>query len=213
MKYADYATAPTVEQGEALRSLLRKDAASDSDLYSIYIDVAPEYNDPLQKRRGWCNLQAAIRRGKVQVVVIQSMENLYVSEARGYFMLKRLMERGVQIAHKHPRNTLTEDSLMKLATESQLEYFVKNLAVPLITMDDCLVHDGFSSGFICLGTDPSVHPYFSGRHKTMSFPDAVQEYKDNGFFLYRPDKNGWYHVDPVFAGVMYDFFLENFLPF
>lgn len=212
MKYAYYATLPNQEQKESFLWLLGKRAAGDEAFYGAYIDVAPEYNGAIQQRRAWRSLQAAARKGKIQIVVIQSIENFEMGELRAYSMIKRLMEHGIQIALKEPNKILSDDELLKLAVENQADYFMNELAVPLLTMDDCLVDDGYSATYVCLGTDPNVHAYFR-KSESMYFSDALEKYMSTGFYLYRTDKKGWYHIDSVFAQEMYQFFLENLLPF
>lgn len=212
MKYAYYSVVPSQEQKEYALWLLGSRTAGDADFYGTYIDVAPEYNGALQDRRAWRSLQAAVRKGKIQTVVIQSFDNLHLGEIRGYSMLKRLMAHGVQIALKCPQRILSDDELLKLAVEEQADYFIEALAVPLLTMEDCLVHYGCSTAYICLGTDPAIHDFFR-KSETMCFSDAVEKYMSTGFYLYRTDKKGWYHIDSVFAQEMHRFFLENLFPF
>lgn len=212
MKYAYYAIAPSQEQKERFLWLLGKRTAGDEAFYGAYIDVAPEYNGALQDRRAWRNLQAAARKGKIQIVVIQSIDNLSMGEIRAYSMLKRLTVHGIQIALKHPSITLTDEELLKLAVEAQADYFMEELAVPLLTMEDCLVHAPYATPFICLGTDPTTHDFFR-ESEIMCFADAVEKYMSTGFYLYRTDKKGWYHIDSVFAQEMHRFFLENLFPF
>lgn len=212
MKYAYYAIVPSQEQKESFLWLLGKRTAGDEAFYGAYIDVAPEYNGALQDRRAWRSLQAAVRKGRIQVVVIQSMDNLSMGEIRAYSMLKRLMAHSVQIALKYPQRILSDDELMKLAVEAQMDYFMKELAVPPLTMDDCLIHNTYSTSYICLGTDTAIHPFFR-KSEIMCFSDAVNKYKDTGFFFYRTDRKGWYYIDSVFAEEMNNFFLENCFPF
>jgi len=212
MKYAYYAIVPSQEQKEEFQRLLKERAEGDDNFYSAYIDVAPDYNGPLQERRAWRSLQAAVRKEKLQIVVIQSLDNLYMGEIRAYSVLKRLMTHGVQIALKYPQSILSDDELLKLAVEAQMDYFMKELAVPLLTMDDCLIHNTYSTSYVCLGTDTAIHPFFH-KSEIMCFSDAVNKYKDTGFFLYRTDRKGWYYIDSVFAEEMNNFFLENCFPF
>lgn len=212
MKYAYYATAPSQEQKESFLWMLGKHTAGDETFYGVYIDVAPEYNGALQDRRAWRSLQAAARKGRIQIVVIQSIDNLSMGEIRAYSMLKRLMAHGVQIALKYPQSILSDDELFKLAVEAQADYFMEELAVPLLTMEDCLVHAPYATPFICLGTDPTTHDFFR-ESEIMCFADAVEKYKETGFYLYRTDREGWYHISDVFAQEMHQFFLENLFPF
>ena len=212
MKYAYYVVASNDEQKESFQNALKEQVGGDEDFYAAYIEVAPEYNGALQDRRAWRSLQAAVRKGKIQILVIQDMDNLHMGEYRAYSMLKRLMDRGVQIALKNPRMILSVDELLKLAVQAQADYFMENLAVPLLTMENCLVHAPFGTPFICLGTDPTVHDFFR-ESKTMCFEDVVEQYQPTGFYLYRTDKKGWYHIDPVFAREMHKFYNENLFPF
>lgn len=127
--------------------------------------------------------------GKDSDWVIQSFDNLHLGEIRAYFMLKRLMAHGVQIALKYPQSILPGDELFKLAVEAQADYFMEELAVPLLTMEDCLVHAHYATPFICLGTDPTTHDFFR-ESEIMCFADAVEKYMSTGFYLYRTDKRG-----------------------
>lgn len=212
MKYAYYATAPSQEQKDGFMSLLGAQTAGHEAFYGAYIDVVTEYNGNIQDWRAWRSLQAAVRKGRIQIVVIQSMENLFMEEIRAYSMLKRLMYHGVQIALKDPQSILSNDELLKLAMETQIDYFFTELVMPLLNLEDCLVHYGYSIAYVCLGTDPDIHPYFLDS-ETMCFADAVEKYMSTGFYLYRTDKKGWYHIDRVFAQIMHQFFLENLLLF
>ena len=89
---------------------------------------------------------------------------------------------------------------------------MRELVVPLLNLEDCLVHCGYSVAYVCLGTDPGIHPYFRDS-ETMCFVDAVEKYMPTGFYLYRTDKKNWYHIDRVFAQIMHQFFLENLFLF
>ena len=208
MKYAYYATAPSQEQKESFLNLLAEQNAGNEAFYGAYIDVVTEYNGNIQDRRAWRSLQAAVRKGRIQIVVIQSMENLSMEEIRAYSMLKRLMNHGVQIALRDQQSILSNDELLKLAMEAKIDYFFEELVVPLLNLEDCLVHCGYSVAYVCLGTDPGIHPYFRDS-ETMCFVDAVEKYMPTGFYLYRTDKKNWYHIDRVFAQIMHQFFLEN----
>lgn len=212
MKYAYYTVASSQEMKDEILSQLKDQAKGDDDYYGAYIDVAPEYNGAIQDRRAWRSLQTAARNRRIQIVVIQSMDSLHMGQLRAFSMLMRLQKHGVQIALRDPRTILSDDELLKLAVDEQTDYFMTQLAVPLLVSDDCLVHYGCSTAYICLGTDPHVHEYFR-ESETMYFSDAVEKYQDTGFFLYRTDKKGWYHISSTFAQWMNQFFLENVFPF
>lgn len=201
MMYAYYEVVSSEEERKCRLKQIKDSVAGDICYYSAYIEVSPRYDAPLRELRAMRSLKAAIKRGRIQTLVISSLENLYMQETHALSVLFDFVEAGVQIALGEPTRVLTENDLFKLAYDAQMEYIMTTLSIPLITMQDCVVHFVGDSAFIHLEEDfPGENHY--NHTERMLFIDAVRKFIDIGFFVYRADVQAWYHIPDYMAEAM-----------
>ena len=203
MKFAYYEVVSSQEEKKLRLQEIKTSVGQHPDYYSSYLEVAPAYNASWKQLRALCSLKAAVRKEKIQLLVIPSLENLHMSETRAVNLLLDLMDKGVQIALENPENIQTEEKILTLAQESQLEYIYTVLSIPLIRMESCVVHFFGESVFIYLEKDVPKENGF-GCSEKMLFIDAVRKFQDAGFFLYRADMQAWYYIPCYMAAVMID---------
>lgn len=201
MNYAYYEVVSTEEEKqERLRQILAE-AGNDPHYFSAYIDVTTRYNCPWSFLKSMQSLKTAVRRGRVQILVIPSLQKLYMHEYRALSFLLSLMQQGVQIAVGTPSDIQTEEALLDLVVESQVYYVQTQVFLPLAFISDCIVYHSGKYCRIHLSRDtPDAFSYQTKTH--MSLPKAVITYRSTGFYLYRSDVKGWYSVSPDLADFM-----------
>jgi len=203
MKFAYYEVVSSQQEKKLRLQEIEESVGKDPDYYSSYLEVAPVYNASWKQLRALCALKAAVRKKKIQLLVIPSLENLHMSENRTVNLLLDFMDKGVQIALENPENIQTEEKILALAQESRLEYINTVLSIPLIRMERCVVQFFGESAFLYLEKDVPKEGCF-GYSEKMLFIDAVRKFQDAGFFLYRADMQAWYHIPCYMAAVMID---------
>lgn len=201
MKYAWYEFVNNVEEKHHCLSRIRKSFGEDPDFYSAYLEIPREYNAPMRELKAIKALKAAIRKGRIQLVVIPSFENFYMAEVRTYSVLINLMRSGVCVAIGDPENVQTEEDLFEKCLEAQQECAITVLSIPMITMSECRVSNRSDTPFIrleedCDEDDADWYPV------RMLYADAVKQYRDTGFYLYRSDVGAWCHVSSFMAEMM-----------
>ena len=195
MKYAYYEAAATEEEKQARLAGIKAAARTDPDYYSAYLEVAPAYDAPLYKRKALNSLKAAIKRGKVEKVVISSLENLAMEELTAAYLLEEL---GVPVALGDPGNVLSREDIERLVFESQESFLMTKLAVPLITMDYCYVWK--IGGRACVSLETEHWPQSRNRAgERMTLIEAVEKNLQEGFYLFREDVMAWYFVPDYLA--------------
>lgn len=151
--YAWYEFVNNVEEKHACLSRIRESFGKDPDFYSAYLEIPLEYNAPMRELKAIKALKAAIRKGKIQTVVIPSFENFYMAEVRTYSVLMNLMRSGVRIAIGEPDNYQTEEDLFEKCLDAQRECVITVLSIPMITMSDCRISSRGDAPFIRLEED------------------------------------------------------------
>lgn len=204
MKFAYYEVVFSREEKERRLQEIKASMRENPDYYSSYLEVAPGYNASWNELRAMCSMKSAVRRGKIQLLVIPSLENLHMEETRAVYLLLDLMAKGVKIALRNPKNIQTKEMILDLAWESQLECIYTVLIIPLITMEHCVIHFLGQSAFIYLEQDAPKRDYSFGRVENLLFIDAVRKFQKTGFFFYRSDVQACYHIPDYMAAVMID---------
>lgn len=201
MKFAWYEFVSNVEERHLCLSRIKESFGNDPDFYSAYLEITQTYNSPVRELKAIKALKAAIRKGKIQTVVIPSFENIYMAEVRTYSVLMNLMHSGVRIAIGTPDNFQTEEDLFEKCLDAQRECVITVLSIPMITMSDCRIGWSGKTPFVrleedCTDADGAQHP------TRMLYADAVREFRESGFFLYRSDVGAWCHVSSFMAELM-----------
>ena len=206
MMYACYEFVSNVEEKHIRLSRIKESFGNDPNFYSAYLEIPRKYNAPIRELKAIKALKAAIKKGKIQMVVIPSFDNFYMAEARTYSMLLNLMRSGICIAIENPDNVQTEQDLFEKCLDAQMECVITVLSIPV--MSDCRIAWGGNTPFIrleedCTTADDALYP------NRMPYADAVERFCDSGFFLYRSDVNSWYHVSSFMAERMLEIYDIN----
>ena len=203
--YAYYEFVSNAEEKQARLKQIRASSFEDPAYYSSYLEIAPKYDAPMRELRALKALKAAIRKGKLQTVVISSFENLYMEEEHAFNLLLNLMKNGIQVAVGNPSNLQTEDDLLGKCVDAQMKCIGTILSFPMITMEECRIHFVSDTPFIRLlddCTQEDQHWYYT----EMLYADAVEKYRKTGFFFYRSDVRSWYYIRDYIAEQMIEFY-------
>lgn len=201
MKYAYYEFVSNEEEKQSRLKQIRESSCKDPAYYSAYLEIAPRYDAPIRELKALKALKAAIRKGKIQTVVISSIENFYMEEAHTLNLLLSFMGNGIQIAFGTPSNIQSEDDIYAKYFDAQMECIITVLSIPMITMKDCRIYCLRDTPFIRLLEDCTEEDLCRYEAK-MLYADAVKQYRATGFFFYRSDVKSWYHIRNYIAEQM-----------
>lgn len=203
MKFAYYETAGTEEEKKQRIHQLREAHRGDESYYSAYIDVAPVYDERPYKRRGYISMINAIRKGKMDKVVMPDASKLGMPEIFLYDMIFGLRRKGIAFSVGEGETLFTSDmpdSAIRLKLyEQMMNYLLDDFFIPAFTDENCFI-SGWKVPFVYLEKDAEAARgryscvYKSDRKKP--FIDALREYGEQGCWLYRRDLNCWYPVIP-----------------
>ena len=197
MKYAYYEVVASEEEKKLRKAQILNTNTGDN-FYSAYLEVAPRYDAPDSEKRAIRSLKDAIRRGKVQTVVLPSLENLRISELFAFHLFRYFQDREIRVAFGTPDNIYSPEALDLLLIDSQQKYIDDQLLTAIATREDCYVQEKHGYAHIHLKQDfPGEEPYT--QYRIMDFVQAVETYKSVGFYLYRPDISDWYPVSDFMA--------------
>ena len=201
MKYAYYEFVPNEEEKRLRLQQLNELAKADPDCYSAYMEIASRYNAPLMELRAMKALKAAIRKGKVDMIVIPSFANLYMEQVRAHDLLLDFLNKGVCIAIGEPQNILSKQDIYDEYDIAQEECVENVLTIPMNAGKKCVVHHSRNDTYLRLVED-CVGESLTLCGVKMLYSDAVKRYQARGFYFYRSDVKSWYHVDANIAAMM-----------
>ena len=205
MKYAYYEVVANEAEKQHRLTQIDTTFASDNDFCGAYLEVAPRYNASNKKKPALLSLLEAVDLGEVQILVLASLENLYMSEENIRKTLNGFLCKGVRIAIGTPGNLQSVKVMSDQLMNSQMDYILDHIHIPLVTMEDCLIRHKKRSAEIYLLRDfPEKKPR-PGFEK-MTFIDAVNQYQETGFRIFRKDLHAWYPVSPAMAEMMLQIF-------
>lgn len=201
MKFAFYEVVSSEsEKKERLRTI-KETYGKSPDYFSSYLEVAQIYNASRGSLRALHSMRAAIRKGKIDTVVIKSISNLRMEERRAYELLMTLMDNGINIALREPGKLLTREEIRDLVEYSRLNYIISQLIEPIMDGQMCTVSTCAKSTYIKLLDDEAAAKIPEGDTK-MPFIDAVNLNFDRGFYIYRSDIKTWYHINQFMASAI-----------
>ena len=192
--YAIYKVVVSNSQKQALKEIFKQLKRADKNFYSGYVEVAPKFDEARSNRRAMMSLEKAVKKGKVDTVVLDSFENLYMNTRYAYNILCRWMDMGVSIALEEPNAIQTEDAIYQKLLNIQKEYLVKNLVIPIITYEKCYVKHFSDSIFIYFEKDFLKRETTAFGYEEACFTEVV-EVKEKTLYIYRSDVNGWYRIE------------------
>lgn len=202
MKKAYYEVVKTEEEKLRRDRELREMHKDDSDFYSVYVDCDIKYNEALSNRKSFQALMSAVRRKKVDTILISSFEAFHVSELYALTILLRFKERGVKIQvgteESGFSNSVSRDEIISKMYDIYEDYLFTVVSVPMITMAKCFILK--RGPFIFLEKDKEQaekrYSYAKAENgEKKLFVDAIEECHNDGFFFFRSDVDEWYHID------------------
>lgn len=210
MKKVFYTAVKTEEDAARLSADITARTGNVPDFYGIYIDSGIDYNTAVSKRRRYKAMMNAVRRGKIDTILIRSMDDLLMSEMYACAVFLRLKEYGVSVIVGKGRQSfstgeMSEHDIIVKMNELYYDYLMLNLTVPVVTLEKCVIHSSCGSAWLYLKEEKEAacarYPYLRSKNhmsadRTISFIDAVTECMDSGFYFYRKDADSWYFIDP-----------------
>lgn len=206
MKYAYYEVVKTEKEKKARLDEWKEQKKTDKSFHTVYIEVAPLYSNLHIERQAMMSLKKAVQNKTVQLVVIHSLDNLYMEEEYAYGFLSGLIDNGAKIAIGYRSNIKTDQELRQLCYDAKENYVMDELSVPLITMEECYVDERFEWPFILMEKDFDVEDDNKDCYEKMFLCDAVKKYRDTGFFLYRADVDDWYRIQGYMVDMMQEIY-------
>ena len=196
MKYAYYGAVSGEAEKLICLERIRASVGQDRDYYKTYLEMAPGYNCPVCELKALRNLRAAIRRGKVDKVVILDPRSLAMGEDNLSWLLHDFLGRGVRVAFGDPDNVRTGADINRFIREGMLAFVRDRLRGPMETGSPCLVRFVTDTPYVYLeGEFPEKLPARLTRQ--MTFPEVVEAYEETGFVLFLRDKGGYYRIPGV----------------
>ena len=174
MKYAYYEFVSSEEEKQSRLKQIRESFGKDPDYYSAYLEIAPRYDAPTSELRALKSLKTAIRKEKIQTVVIASFENFYMAEVHTLNLLLNFMRNGIQVAVGTPSNIQTEDDIYAKYFDAQMECIMTVLSIPMIAEEDCVICCVGDTPFIRLKKECTEED-LRGYHTKMRYADAVKK--------------------------------------
>lgn len=202
MKYAYFEVVKNADEKKARQLELKHRTKEDENYYSSYIQIAEWYNSLLYECTALKSLKAAIRKGKVNIVVVPGIQGLSMQPMYAYCFLCKLAETGVSIAFGSPENIQTPDNLIAALCEAEDEYIYISLFIPMFTMEYCYVN----RFFVYLEKDIDQLGERLSYYEKRFFIDVVRERSKYGFDIYDSDNDAFYHISEFMAERMQNMF-------
>ncbi len=210
MKKVFYAVAKTEENAVQLLEDITARYSGDPDFHAAYIDSGIHYNTAVSDRSRYKAMITTVRRGKADTILLRSINDLFMSEMHACSVLLRLKNKGISVIAGEGEQTfstaeMTEKEIISKMNELYYDYLILNLAVPLITMEECMIRRSGGNAWVYLKSEEEAaharYPYLrfwiaQSVVQPTRFINAVEECTDNScFFFYRKDVDHWYFID------------------
>lgn len=212
MKKAWYEVVKTEEEKNNKIREFRENRKNYPDVYSVYIDCDIRYDTALSKRNSFRSLMNAVRKKKVDTILIPSMEAFHVSEVYALDTLLKLKKQEITVwigtEPKGISNLVSEKEIISKMQDLYEEYLTVKVSVPMITMEDCYVSSACSIPFVFLERDKEQakkrysYDVKAEEGNKKLFADVISESQDKGLFLFRSDVDEWYRIDPYGARIL-----------
>jgi len=209
MNKAYYCVVKTEEEREKLLKSVKEKYKDDPEYYRTYLDVGVEFDEAMSKRTRYTALRNAMRKGKVDTLILPSFKARHVSELYACNIFLDLKAIGVNVIIEEEKMSfsigeMSRQEIVDKMTDMYYDFLVETFIVPLITMETCIIYPSMTLPHVYLEKDVEAaemsRPFLKAEQKY--FPskkecllDIIENRGKNGFWFYCKEVEGWYHVN------------------